>query len=864
MTGLGATPSAGTTKDKMSDFDFSELANMVDAIGLNDAASLKEALPIAFVLDKAGIGVIPEGNTFSFFCAFHDDKNTPAGKIFGEGLAHWNCWACGAPRNGDVLDLIQQLAALDGETLSFVEVCDRARELVLELEASNWEGPRTAAPRKSIDADTVSKIIDRAQANTDISLIDDLVSTKRQRDGEDSNRYSVDFLIDEFGLGVTEMHTKDGQWRDEIVIPYWDASGKLLTYKHRLAESKALAPSGSWPKDLFYNAWRTDALDKPILLCEGESDVWNAQYEVGSAFRVLGVATGVATAPGNMDAFKTKDVLIAFDGDAAGRAGATRWAEALKRIGANVLIVPIPEGKDVSSIAAQLQSLCASARPIVMPPQGLRVTDGGYVRSNSSSDTQVSNFYLEPLRELVGHDNTAFEVRVMPGGATAVIEDRDLMNKGAIVKWALRNKRAWYGTDRDVNVLLGILQAQCIFLPIGRLTSVAGLHDNHFVWPGGQIGPNPWRYTSSGANLEDAIDIRPGSWSPSYIHILRAIHKKSVIDPILAWLFIAPLRSLFHEFPILAISGPHGSGKTQTMETLLRAVTGTYIAKTLTGTTPFAVITSFSSTNGFPVIFEEYRNGARDDAKQIFEQLARDAYTMQPSEKGGMKSSWADITSIVPTAPVIVSGEDMFSEGSHIERMILLQMERSGQNTKAFKEANSWLHNGLPYAILTWWHRSLMDGTIADLKVTPYTKAGDLGPRQRTNIGILQLSWKYLQMFMNDAEDSLADPDFSMVISELREANIHTPIEDALRWCLEEADASSFVRLQDDHVLVRIENFVSFINERKRRGDLSFTLPGRAPSVKKYIQSKFDAQQVTIRLGGLSQVWLQFPYEKLA
>lgn len=834
---------------------------MVDAIGLTDAASLKEALPIAYVLEKASINATQEGNRLTFFCPFHDDTNTPAGSVFGEGLARWSCWACGAPRAGDVLDLIQQLAQLDGETLVFVEVCDRARELVVELEASEWSGPRSAAPRKQIDADTVARIVDRAQGNNDYSLIDELIDTKRHRDGEDSNRYSVEFLIEQFGLGVTEMRTQTG-WQDEIVIPYRDAVGNLVSYKHRTPESKALAPSGAWPKDLYYNAWRNDKPDADILILEGESDVWNAQYEVGNTYRVLGIPTGVSTRPANTDAFKGKNVLLAFDGDKAGREGAARWAEALKQAGANVRIVPIPEGKDASGVAASLRSLCKSARPVVAPPSGLRATDNGYVRAGSTSDTLVSNFTLEPLRELVDTEQTAYEVRIMPGGKTSVIADKDLQNKGAMVKWTLKNKRAWYGTDRDVTILLGTLQAQCVYLPIGRMTHVAGLHDSHFVWPGAHIGPDPWRYVSPGVNLESSMDIRPGSWSPEYIHTLRKIHTRSVVDPILSWLVAATCRSLFKEFPLLAISGPHGSGKTRTLETLLRGVTGTYIAKTLTGTTPFAVISGFAATNGFPVVFEEYRHGAREDAKQAFEQLARDAYTQQRSEKGGMGQVWSEITSIIPSAPVIVSGEDMFSEGSHIERMILIQMYRDGQNAIAFAEANSWQHNGLPYALLTYIHRRLFEGSLRDFTVIPYAGETTLGPRQRTNVGVLNFGWKLLQDFMEDADDYLDAPDFSLVISELQEANAHTPIEDAIKWCLEELDAMAFVKMRDDYIYVRVENFVSFINERKRRGDLSFTLPGRAPSVKKYLKAKFGAEEEVERLGGLVQTWLKFPAAK--
>jgi hypothetical protein len=357
--------------------------------------------------------------------------------------------------------------------------------------------------------------------------------------------------------------------------------------------------------------------------------------------------------------------------------------------------------------------------------------------------------------------------------------------------------------------------------------------------------------------------IRPGTWEPTYIHTLREMHKPTVIDPMLAWLAAAPLRSLMKEFPILAISGPHGSGKTRTLETLLRALTGTYIANTLTGTTPHAVISGFASTNAFPVVFEEYRNGARESSKERFEQLARDAYTMQKSQIGGMKGSWAELTSIVPSSPIVVSGEDMFTEGSHVERMILIQMYRDGQNPKAFATANSWKNNGLPYAYLTWLHRSLMDGSIDSLTIVPFGPA-DLGPRQRINLGILHFGWELLRRFLEDAGETISDPDLSATVVELREANSHTPIEDAIFFCLSEQETASFCKIKDGMVMIRMEGFVGYINEKNRRGDLGLTLPGRGPSIKKYLQMKYSASETTEKVGGLLQTFMSFEYRKIA
>jgi putative protein kinase ArgK-like GTPase of G3E family len=68
-----------------------------------------------------------------------------------------------------------------------------------------------------------------------------------------------------------------------------------------------------------------------------------------------------------------------------------------------------------------------------------------------------------------------------------------------------------------------------------------------------------------------------------------------VTDPILAWLALAPLRSLLREFPILAVTGSSGSGKTTLMETMVRNFTGTLITNNLTATTRHSVFAFIGS-----------------------------------------------------------------------------------------------------------------------------------------------------------------------------------------------------------------------------------------------------------------------------
>ena len=84
----------------------------------------------------------------------------------------------------------------------------------------------------------------------------------------------------------------------------------------------------------------------------------------------LGLPSGAGTQPAKMQSrLARRRVLIAFDGDEAGRDASVRWAKELT-LANTVEIVPMPEGKDLSSVA-DIPSLLAQARPYEPAMPGL-------------------------------------------------------------------------------------------------------------------------------------------------------------------------------------------------------------------------------------------------------------------------------------------------------------------------------------------------------------------------------------------------------------------------------------------------------------------------------------------------------------
>lgn len=773
-----------------------------------EPAEIKAELPIPFVLEQHGIDceVGTDGKVHAL-CPFHDDSS-PSFDVWGEHFERWGCYPCGA--GGDVIDLIQRL---DG--LTFGPAKAEAERLIGEI--AGWGGPRHGAPRQPFNLEAARELVWGAE----MAPIDILADFIRSRDDAVAG-LDAEWLRDRWGVGVNGS---------EIVIPYKDAAGELVAYKRRTVTSKPIAAAGA-TFIVFYGEWLDTDATRPVLLTEGESDAWVADSAVGGDVAVLGLPTGVGTQPSQFaERLKDRTVYLGFDGDTAGRKAARAWNTALLAEGCSVRVLRLPDDADLAS-AGNIDALLRGARAIPVPPNTLIVSPTGYARVGKDSHTPITNWTFEPSRELEAGELTAYEGLLCPTGRPAVLHTADLRSKARIVEWAAANGGNWEGSDKDAQTLLGMLQAEAPFLAPGHLTPVVGLHEGTFVYPGGRIGLDHWVFGAAVVEaIEDQVFIRPGPWTPEQVNWLRELHAPRVMDPLLAWLAAAPLRSLLREFPVLAVMGSSGSGKTTLLETTLKAFTSSLVNSNLTSTTPHGAASFAEATNGLPVWFDEFRPGARVDTLDRLRQILRDAYTSQKSSRGGTREHWAQVASQAASAPIIVSGEDAFFETSHTDRMVLLTMPRDGRNPDALQAVRTADFSGFAHAYLSFLVEGLRSGTIgASLANYEWGPAG-LHPRVRLNLGVLHLGWMLLDQFTG----GLPDPDFSLVISEAVEAEQRAPIEDAIRWALSEPDAAQFVAEREGFIWVKVENFVNFVS---RAG---FQLPGNATAVEKHLKSTYGA-----------------------
>lgn len=149
------------------------------------------------------------------------------------------------------------------------------------------------------------------------------------------------FLHEEFGVGVGALGS--------LIVPY-STHEQITGYKWRRVGDGIRSTRGSRFAGLLYGEWRTNGSEAVTVLCEGESCTWAAAqaYQDNDDVAVVGLPCGARTMPGRRRMEHLHgEVVVAFDGDLAGREGAEIWVAA---IGPRARLVSPPERKDLRSL----------------------------------------------------------------------------------------------------------------------------------------------------------------------------------------------------------------------------------------------------------------------------------------------------------------------------------------------------------------------------------------------------------------------------------------------------------------------------------------------------------------------------------
>ncbi|MGQ9697160.1 MAG: toprim domain-containing protein [Armatimonadota bacterium] len=142
---------------------------------------------------------------------------------------------------------------------------------------------------------------------------------------------------------------------ERLTIPVRDEEGVVVAVR-RLAvdgrKPKALNLGGTdthiWPVQVLQAAREAGA---PVYLCEGETDCLSALCQ--GLYAVTGTGGAGTFKDEWCPLFRGLPVVVAYDGDEAGRRGAERAAAKLVEYAGSVRLADVPDGEDVNSLHVQ-------------------------------------------------------------------------------------------------------------------------------------------------------------------------------------------------------------------------------------------------------------------------------------------------------------------------------------------------------------------------------------------------------------------------------------------------------------------------------------------------------------------------------
>lgn len=320
--------------------------------GWVDFRSIRQSVQIQSVLDRYRIdGLRKKNGGVCGPCPIH--RGTGA-RSFHVSLCRniFNCFSCGA--SGNVLDLV---AALEG--CSIREAAIRLRDWSLERGDSAFTSQASTAQQAQAAGSKRTGLVNpplNFQLRVDCSHAYGL------------NRGLTRDTLDYFGAG---MCVSGGMFAGRFVIPLHNESGQLVGYAGRSlddSQPKYLVPPsarGFLKSRLLFNLHRVVRdwpPDSAVVVVEGFFSTMKIVQAGLPCVSLMGCS--LSSVQRELLSRHFKRVVLLFDGDEAGRLGASRAIEQLNSA-INVLRIDIPQGEQPDDLGEK------EILEILKPPLGL-------------------------------------------------------------------------------------------------------------------------------------------------------------------------------------------------------------------------------------------------------------------------------------------------------------------------------------------------------------------------------------------------------------------------------------------------------------------------------------------------------------
>ena len=328
-------------------------------------------------------------------CPFHSERS-PSFSVNDE-TGRYMCFGCGA--KGDVFTFVQQMEHLD-----FVGSVERiASKAGIELRYTSGAGNGERKHRKELQA-LMERAVDWYHARLlespdaraareylrDRGLAGDVARSFRlgwapdEWDALSSSLGATPAMLTEVGLGfVNKAGRLQDSFRARVMFPIFDENGAAVAFGGRILpgstdpakyKNSTETPVYIKSRTLYGLNWAKGNVVKEdrVIVCEGYTDV------IG--FHRSGLATAVATCGTALTEDHVKlmkryarNVVLAFDADAAGQGATDKFYAWEKKYDISVSVAQFPAGKDPGELASSDPEALTRAINDAMPFLGFRL-----------------------------------------------------------------------------------------------------------------------------------------------------------------------------------------------------------------------------------------------------------------------------------------------------------------------------------------------------------------------------------------------------------------------------------------------------------------------------------------------------------
>lgn len=313
------------------------------------------------------VQLVKKGKNYAAKCPFHDDHNPSM--FVSEEKQIYKCFVCG--ESGRVFDFVQKY-----EKISFYEAVKKVADKVginINIDTSNIDNK----DNKYYDQYEIYNISNKYYQNnlntslgkiaknylSSRSINDDIIKhfeiglslgDNKLSELLVNKNYSRDLLV-RTGLSVSSNNNLYDKYRDRIMFPLWDINGRTIGFSGRIYEGNDQSKYiNTMETDIFkkgsllynyHNAREHVLKEDKLIIVEGFMDVIRL-YTIGIYNVVASMGTAITNEQISLINKLTKNVVLMFDGDAAGGKATNSFIEVSSNYDFDIKIVRLEEDLD--------------------------------------------------------------------------------------------------------------------------------------------------------------------------------------------------------------------------------------------------------------------------------------------------------------------------------------------------------------------------------------------------------------------------------------------------------------------------------------------------------------------------------------